>query len=189
MVIVIKASSFFHGEAESVTAFWMTDDNKQGSTMTMENKLIPILREGIHIIKMVLFKTVRNGLAERYPQQERSFINQLTGAMINELFCTPNHEEPFLSFAITNRPLIDEGIKRIAGDFPELRIPLTDALRVQFLCDSQEGLDNPSMLTQARDLGILIAERELPLPDHFMTLARSLGEGSHVTHQAHIGSA
>ena len=157
--------------------------------MTLENRLIPILREGIHIIKMVLFKAVRDGLAERYPHQERTFINQLTGAMINELFCTPNHEEPFLSFVINNRPLIEEEMKRTADDFPELRIPLTDALRVQFLCDSQEGLDNPVMLAQARDLGILITERDIPLPDHFITLARSLGEGSHVTHQAHSGSA
>ncbi|MEI7636922.1 MAG: hypothetical protein WCJ37_06410 [Syntrophus sp. (in: bacteria)] len=157
--------------------------------MTLENRLIPILREGINLIKMVLFKIMRDGLAKRYPHQERTFINQLTGAMINELFCTPNHEEPFLSFAINNRPLIEEGMKRIADDFPELRIPLTDALRVQFLCDSQEGLAIPVMLTQARDLGILITERDIPLPDHFMTMARSLGEGSHVIHQVNIGSA
>ena len=160
-----------------------------GGAMKLENRLIPILREGIHIIKMVLFKVTRNGLAERHPHRERAFISQLTGAMINELFCTPNHEEPFLSFAITNRPLIEEELKRIADDYPELRIPLTDALRAQFLCDSQEGIENPVMLTQARDLGILITERDIPLPDHFMTLARSLGEGSRVTQQAHIGSA
>jgi hypothetical protein len=161
----------------------------EDSTMTMENRLIPVLREGIHIIKMVLFKTIRNGLAERYPHQEQTFISQLTGAMINELFCTPNHEEPFLSFAITNRPLIEEEMKRIADDFPELRIPLTDALRVQFLCDSQEGLENPLMLTKVRDFGVLITERDIPLPDHFMTLARSLGEGSQVTHQVRVKSA
>jgi len=157
--------------------------------MKLENRLIPILREGIHIIKMVLFKNIRDGLAKRYPHQERIFINQLTGATINELFCTPNHEEPFLSFAITNKLLIKEEMERIAGDFPKLRIPLTDALRVQFLCDSQEGLDNPAMLAQARDLGILITDRDVPLPDHFMILARSLGEGSRVTQQIHIGSA
>ena len=157
--------------------------------MTLENKLILILREGIHLIKMVLFKTVRNGLAARCPHPERTFVNQLTGAVINELFCTPNHEEPFLSFAVTNRSRIEEEMKRIADDFPELKIPLTDALRVQFLCDSQEGVDNPTMLTQARELGILIMDRDTPLPDNFMTLARSLGEGSAVTHQAHIGSA
>jgi hypothetical protein len=167
----------------------MTDDNKISGAMALENRLLPVLREGIHIIKMVLFKTVRDGLAARHPHQERIFINQLTGAMINELFCTPNQEEPFLSFAVTNRSLINEEMKMIAAEFPELRIPLTDALRVQFLCDSQEGLGNPIMLTQARDLGILVAEREVPLPDNFMTLARSLGEGSRVTHQPHIGSA
>jgi hypothetical protein len=155
----------------------------------MENRLIPILREGIHIIKMVLFKTIRDGLAVRHPDQERIFINQLTGSMVNELFCTPNREEPFLSFAIANRLLIEEGMKSLADEYPELRIPLTDALRVQFLCDSQEGMENHFMLTKARDLGILIVDREIPLPDNFMTLARSLGEGSHVTHQPHIGSA
>lgn len=167
----------------------MTDTNKKDGAMTLENKLIPILREGIHIIKMVLFKTVREGLGERYTHQERTFVNQLTGAMVNELFCTPNREEPFLSFAVTNRPLIEEEMKKIAADFPELKIPLTDALRVQFLCDSQEGLDNPLLLTQARDLGILIIDRDIPLPDNFMTLARSLGEGSQVTRQTPIGSA
>jgi len=167
----------------------MTDKNMEDGAMKMENRLIPLLREGIHIIKMVLFKNIRDGLAKRYPHQERIFINQLTGAMINELFSTPNHEEPFLSFAITNKPLIKEEMERMADDFPELRIPLTDALRVQFLCDSQEGMENHVMLTQARDLGILITEREIPLPDHFMILARSLGEGSRVTQQVHIGSA
>jgi hypothetical protein len=157
--------------------------------MMLENKLIPVLREGIHLIKMVLFKTVRNGVAARYPHQERTFVNQLTGALINELFCTPNQEEPFLSFAVANRSLIAEELQRIAADFPALKIPLTDALRVQFLCDSQEGVDNPVLLTQARDLGILIMDRDIPLPDNFMTLARSLGEGAAVTHQGHMGSA
>lgn len=166
----------------------MSDKDEKGA-MRLENRLIPILRDGIHIIKMVLFKTVRDSLAARYPRQERVFINQLTGAMVNELFCTPNQEEHFLSFAVTNRPLIEEEMKKIAADFPELKIPLTDALRIQFLCDSQEGLENPVLLTKARDLGILIAERDLPLPDNFMTLARSLGEGSQVTHQVHLGSA
>jgi hypothetical protein len=157
--------------------------------MTSENKLVHILRDGIYIIKMVLFKMMRSALAERYPDEEQAFINKLTGAVVNTLFGTPNREEPFLSFAKSNKILIDEEMKNIAVEFPEMKIPITDALRVQFLCDTQEGFDNETMLIMARDLGILIMEREVPLPDHFMTLARKLGEEYNVTHQVQIHSA
>jgi len=144
--------------------------------MVYENKLVPILRDGIYIIKMVLFKIMRSALAERYPDREQAHVNKLTGAVINKLFGTSNQEEPFLSFAKSNEMLIDEEMKNIAVEFPEMKIPITDALRVQFMCDSQEGFDNETMLIKAKDLGILIIEREIPLPDHFMTLARKLGE-------------
>jgi len=157
--------------------------------MNDEIRLIPLLREGIHVIKMVLFKTLRNGLAERHPRRERIFVNQLAGAVINELFGTPNREEPFLSFGIANRALIETELAGLAGDYPELRGPLSDALRVQFLCDSREGLENPALLTRADVLGILIRDREVPLPDTFMNLARSLGEEHQMTLQIRFGSA
>jgi hypothetical protein len=152
-----------------------------GGAMTYDNRLIPVLREGIHIIKMILFKMLKDGLAARHPDREQAYINKLAGAVTNGLFGTPNREEPFLSFATTNEILIDEELKRIAAEFPEMKIPLTDALRVQFLCDSQEGFENLSLLANAKELGILILEREIPLPDHFMTSARRLGEEYNMT--------
>jgi hypothetical protein len=154
--------------------------------MSDENKLIPVLREGIHIIKMVLFKMLRSGLEERYPSWAQADISRLAGAVLNGLFGTPNREEPFLSFAKSHAALIEEETGRIAAEYPEMRIPITDALRVQFLCDSQEGCGNETALLKARTLGILILDREIPLPDHFMTLARRLGEAHHVTHQVLI---
>jgi len=157
--------------------------------MNDENRLIPILREGIHVIKMVLFQTLRTGRAERYPQEERIFVNQLAGAVINELFGMPNREEPFRSFGIANQALIAAELARLATDYPELRGPLSDALRVQFLCDSREGVENPALLTRADALGILIRDREVPLPDNFMTLARSLGEKHQMTRQVRLGTA
>lgn len=157
--------------------------------MTLENRLLPILRDGVHVIKMVLFKLLRDNLTEHYPHEERIFVNQLTGAVINELFGTPNQEEPFLSFGIANKILIGEELAKLAADYPELRGPLTDALRVQFLCDSQEGLENPALLTRADALGILIRDREVPLPDNFMTLARALGEEHQMTRQIRFGTA
>ena len=156
--------------------------------MNDEQTLIPVLREGIHIIKIVLFKMLRSGLEERHPSWERADIGRLAGAVINGLFGTPNREEPFLSFAKAHAALIDKEIGRIAAEYPEMRIPITDALRVQFLCDSREGCDNEAALARARDRGILILDREVPLPDHFMTLARRLGEAHQVTCQVRIHS-
>ena len=154
--------------------------------MSDEIRLIPVLRDGIHIIQMVLFKMLRSGLEERYPSWSRTDIGRLDGALINGLFGTPNREEPFLSFAKSHAALIDEETARIASDLPEMRIPITDALRVQFLCDSREGRDSEAALARARDLGILILDRDVPMPDRFMALARRLGEAHQVTHQVRI---
>ena len=157
--------------------------------MEYEKKLIPILREGIHIIKMFLYKKIRQGLSERYADRERAFVTRLTGAMINELFGTPNPEEPFLTFNRENEAIINGELETLAADYPELKIPLTDALRVQFICDSQEGVDNATVLNRAKDLGMLLLDRDFPLPDQFMNLARSLGEMNDITRQDHMGSA
>ena len=80
-------------------------------------------------------------------------------------------------------------MKALAVEYPELTIPLTDVLRGQFICDSREGFENPVILNQAKELGVLLVERDFPLPDQFMTLARSLGEFSDITRQAPMGSA
>jgi hypothetical protein len=157
--------------------------------MNAESKIVPLLREGVHVIKMVVYRVLKDGLTERSPSGEEEHGSRLAGAVVNELFGTPNREEPFLSFARDNGTTIRTELERIAVDYPEMKIPLTDALRIQFLCDSREGADNPRLLVQARDLGILILERDLPLPDAFMALARRLGEEYNLTRQARIPSA
>lgn len=157
--------------------------------MEYEKRLIPVLREGIHIVKMFLYKSLRQGLSEKYADREREFISRLTGAVINELFGTPNREEPFLTFNRENEVIIGKELNTLAAEYPELRIPVTDVLRVQFLCDSQEGIENPLILNRAKERGLLLLDRDFPLPDQFMTLARSLGEISDITRQVHMGSA
>ncbi len=61
-----------------------------------------------------------------------------------------------------------------------LRIPITDALRVQFLCDSMEGIDSSVILLQAEELGVLLADREVPLPKNFLNLVRRLGSSFNI---------
>lgn len=144
--------------------------------MEFDNKLIPILREGVNVIKMIFFKKLISRLQAKYTTQDPAYIGKLAGAMVNELFGTPNPAEPHAAFAAQNRELIDTELKLVAVTMKELQIPLTDALRSQFLCDSQEGLENDQPLARAKNLGILLVDRDLPLPHHFMALVRSLGE-------------
>jgi hypothetical protein len=63
----------------------------------------------------------------------------------------------------------------ISKNLDHLRIPLTDALRIQFLCDSHEGIDSTAVLERAERQEILIVEREVPLPGAFMSVVRSFG--------------
>ncbi|MCK8601751.1 hypothetical protein [Desulfoferrobacter suflitae] len=143
--------------------------------MEYESKLIPVLREGIDVIRMVFFKKLKLHLPRKYPHKDSSYINYLAGAVINEVFGSQNPAEPFAGFARENKFFIKLELKNIATDLPEMRIPLTDALRVQFLCDYQEGIDSSHILTQAREQGILMLDRDAPLPAKFMALVRRLG--------------
>lgn len=143
--------------------------------MDSEPQLIPILREGIDIVKMVLFKRLKTRLVEKHPGFDTRFVNKLAGAILNDLFGSPNDSEPFASFAANNKSLIDGELACLAEEFEDFRILLTDALRTQFLCDAQEGVDSSRVLVRASELKILIIDREAPLPARFMSLIRRMG--------------
>jgi len=146
------------------------------ATAPSQSQLIPVLREGLSVVQMVVFKELRSGLATRYPHGESSFISMLAGAVTNELFGTPNQEPRFVEFRQENWGIIEQELLNLPTETPQLRAPITDALRVAALCDSQEGHgDDTAALTRADALGILIRDRDIPLPSTFMTMVRDLG--------------
>ena len=146
------------------------------SVMEIESKLIPVMREGVEAIKMICFRKLSSSLAERYPQQDKKIRGMLTGAVINKIFGTPNKQEPFASFCSDNRDLIETEIKGIAVNLEEMRVPLTDALRMQTLCDKMDGVEEDKTLKLAKDVGILLEERDIPLPHNFMEVVRRIGK-------------
>lgn len=142
---------------------------------TMEGKLVPILREAVDIIKMVLFKELRRSLQNRLAGRRPEELAMLCGAIVNEVFGTPNPAAEFAAFAKTNRHVIDAELKALHLNAQRLMAPVTDALRVQFLCDHQEGWDTQVTLARAEAMGILLTDRDVPLPRTFIDLARRLG--------------
>ncbi|MBU0728187.1 MAG: hypothetical protein KKE17_02435 [Proteobacteria bacterium] len=142
--------------------------------MEIESKLIPVIREAIDIVKLLFFKKLQESLPARF-DKENTQINLLAGAIINELFGTPNNNEPMASFTKEHRDIIEQELLNLPKEMPEMCIPLTDALRIAILCDYQSGADNSSLLARAQERGILITDRDMPMPNKFMELVRILG--------------
>ncbi len=144
----------------------------------VERRFIPALREGVDLVRMVLFMRLKRYLADRYPHEESGYVAMLSGAMVNHLFGTPNPEKRFATFAVANSERIERELGNMGAEFADLKILLTDALRVQFLCDYQEGLNDGDQgaLIRARDYGILIEERPVPLPKGFANLVYRVGK-------------
>ncbi len=142
---------------------------------TFEGKLIPILRQGIDIIKMVLFKELKPHLEKSYPRMTSKDITRLSGAVVNTIFGIQNPETRFVEFANQHHRRIKREVDAFADNFNHLQIPLTDALRVQYLCDRHEGIDSQAVLEKARRLKLLIDDRDIPLPGAFLSLVRTFG--------------
>ena len=140
-----------------------------------ESKLLPVLREGVDVVKMTFFHRLMNHLDAQHPGREAAFIKMLAALVVNDIFCTPNPTESFVFFLSDNRSLIHKTLKEVPLEFADMMVPLTDALRIQVLCDKQEGIDSLSILAHANELKILLVPMQIPLPASFMQMVRELG--------------
>jgi len=145
-------------------------------TPEKKSQLITSLREGVAVVQMVLFKEIKAGLTKKLPLKTRTFLSMLAGSITNEVFGSQNPGEKFMTFKQENRGQIEQELLSLKTDMPGLCAKVTDALRIQTLCDHQEGEDSSEILVKAKEYGILAEEREIPLPSSFMTIVRSLGE-------------
>lgn len=141
-----------------------------------KSQTVAALREGVAVVQMVFFKELRCQVVKRYPDFEQKEQLMLTGAITNELFGTQNTETRFLQFRENQKAVIEQELLGLAANLAELRPYITDALRVQTLCDRHEGSDNTDILEAADKIGILLKDRDIPLPSVFMTFVRGLGE-------------
>lgn len=140
-----------------------------------DRKLVPVLREGVEVVKMIFFMRLKGFVSEKESAWPREYQNKIIGAVINEVFGINNPEPKFQKFSQENMIYIEKIIAEIPSAFAELLIPLTDAMRITVLCDYQEGVDNSAILAKAQKRGLLLADRELPMPHRFVELVRRLG--------------
>ena len=100
---------------------------------------------------------------------------KLVGCIVNDLFGTPAQDQETTHFAREHIEAIEKELWRLAESIPELLPILTDALRMQTLCDHEEGVNSLPTLLRARALGVLQEEKPIPMPSTFMLAVRQLG--------------
>ena len=90
--------------------------------------------------------------------------NHIVGCIVNDLFGTPAQDEDTVQFARKHFDSIEKELWGLAEIVPDLLPVLTDALRMQTLCDHEEGVNSLSTLLRAQALKVLQEERALPMP-------------------------
>ncbi|PIE56518.1 MAG: hypothetical protein CSA34_03815 [Desulfobulbus propionicus] len=136
--------------------------------------MIPVMREAILTVQMVCYRRVVSALAGRQSELEPAQRLRLAGAVINNLFGTRPEDSEVARFGTRHPELVEQelyGLKETLADMLPL---LTDALRMQTICDNQEGIHSIGSLLMARTLGLLDENRSLPMPSTFMLSVRTL---------------
>ncbi len=140
----------------------------------VDSKLIPVMREAVITVQMILFKVLKASVHDRYVDQVEPYHTHLAGAVINNLFGTQPLDAAVAVFAASNRHLVEQELRELSSCCGYLLPVLTDALRMKTICDNQEGIHSIPSLLMAKALGLLLEERPLPLPSTFMIGVRHL---------------
>ncbi len=151
----------------------LSEGVREGDGERIDNRMIPVMREAIATVQMMLFAELKDDVMARYqdwPEQDRK---RLVGAIVNDVFGTPAVDGEAWQFARRHLLVLEEELKTVAGRIPDLLDILTDALRMQTICDNQEGIHSIATLLRAREVGILQQDRPLPMPSTFMINVRN----------------
>ncbi|MCI5209080.1 MAG: hypothetical protein D3910_09865 [Candidatus Electrothrix sp. ATG2] len=144
----------------------------------LDSKIIPVMREAITTVQMVLFQHLKESISKRYSDYVEEEKIRLAGAVVNNLYGSEAVDPQVTLFARNHRELIEEELRNLSNQVTELIPHITDSLRMQTLCDNHEGVHSIPCLLLAKELGVLDEERELPLPTTFMLSIRKLGATS-----------
>lgn len=142
----------------------------------IDNRVLPVMREAVAAVQLVLFTQLKKEYSARYGEWPQEAVRRLAGCVVSDLFASPVVDPQAARFAVEHRDQVEEELRSLPSRVPDMLPLLTDALRMQVMCDHEQGLNSLSTLLRARALGILQEDLPLPLPSTFMLAVRRLGE-------------
>ena len=151
------------------------DEAGKESAEQLDSKVIPVMREAVATVQLMLFGQLKEKLAKKYSGWSLQEFKRLVGCIVNDLFGTPAQDKESQEFARKHIEVIEEELRSMAESFPDMIPSLTDTLRMQTLCDHEEGVNSLPTLLRAKAVGLLEMDRSVPLPSTFMIAARKLG--------------
>ncbi len=152
-----------------------TDGPDEKSAEQLDSKVIPVMREAVVTVQMVLFGQLKDKLAEKFSGRDKNEFVRIVGCIVSDLFGTPARDKESVEFAREHLDEVEKELWSIKDYVPEMLPFLTDALRMQTLCDHEEGVNSLPTLLRARAVGVLQEERSIPMPSTFMLAVRQMG--------------
>jgi hypothetical protein len=147
----------------------------KGAAPQFDSKVVPVMREAIVMVQMILYQRLKDDVQKRYQDWSDQEKQWLAGAVVNNLFGTEAADRDVNVFARKQRQLIEQELRELKGRVGDLIPHLTDALRMQTICDNHKEIHSLPCLLMAKELGLLDEERVLPMPSTFMIAVRKLG--------------
>lgn len=141
----------------------------------LDSKVIPVMREAVAMVQMIVYRELREKLTEKYIDWGQDNYRRLIGCIVNDIFGTPALDADSVEFAGEHREVVEEELRSLGDNVRDIIPCLTDALRMQTLCDHEEGVNTLPTLLRARALGVLQEDRPIPMPSTFMIIVRQLG--------------
>jgi len=151
-----------------------------------KKRLASKMIQGVDIVKLVLYKILIDDFSYKYKEKEEKFYKFFASSLINEIFGCHNSETQELFN--NNEEIAVKEIKEIGINHPELKKPITDALRVFIqanqMLDSKTMKNNDYVMDlykRAIERGIFIKEGESPSPDTFLKMTEELSNKYNIT--------
>lgn len=110
----------------------------------VDSKIIPVMREAVTTVQMILFQRLKASISRRYPDRREEDRVRLAGAVVNNLYGSETADPQVTCFARRHRELIEEELRGLGKQVPELIPHITDSLRMQTLCAIIRKVFTPS---------------------------------------------
>ncbi len=133
--------------------------------------------KGVDIVKLVLYKVLTEDYLGDYKSEGEDFCKDLAATTVNEIF--NDHNETTSSFLKRNKENIEKGIINLGEKHPDLKQPVTDALRIfvqanWMLSGDSKYYSDLTVFQNAMDRGIFIKGGDPPEPASFLKMVEEL---------------